>query len=84
MSLLCSSRGLLVHGSDRNPLLSRPFDPQTEAEIREQKLDALQDRVLELKDRARLQQTPVQMQVSPPPKGRGKGSLLGNTELTLS
>ncbi|CAL8318022.1 unnamed protein product, partial [Boreogadus saida] len=36
---------------------------QTEAEIREQRLDALQDRVLELKDRARLQQTPVQMQV---------------------
>ncbi|KAG7275373.1 hypothetical protein CRUP_007929, partial [Coryphaenoides rupestris] len=36
---------------------------QTEAEVREQMLDALQERVAELKDRAKLQQTPIQMQV---------------------
>ncbi|XP_067337447.1 nesprin-1 isoform X16 [Channa argus] len=36
---------------------------QGEVEKREQKLDALQDRVTELKQRAKLQETPLQMQV---------------------
>ncbi|XP_039981906.1 nesprin-1-like [Xiphias gladius] len=36
---------------------------QAEADRREQKLDALQERVTELKERAKLQETPLQMQV---------------------
>ncbi|XP_040920912.1 nesprin-1-like [Toxotes jaculatrix] len=36
---------------------------QAEVEKREQKLDALQERVTELKERAKLQETPLQMQV---------------------
>lgn len=37
---------------------------QAEMEKREQSLDVLQDRVVKLKDCARLQKTPLQMQVS--------------------
>lgn len=33
-------------------------------EKREQSLDALQERVTELKERAKLQETPIQMQVN--------------------
>ncbi|XP_074471039.1 nesprin-1-like isoform X4 [Sebastes fasciatus] len=36
---------------------------QTEVEKKEQRLDALQERVMELKERAKLQETPLQMQV---------------------
>ena len=39
------------------------FDLQAEVEKREQRLDALQERVTELKERAKLQETPLQMQV---------------------
>lgn len=37
---------------------------QAEVEKREEKLDSLQERVTELKERAKLQETPLQMQVS--------------------
>lgn len=37
---------------------------QAEVEKREQRLDALQERVTELKERAKLQETPLQMQVN--------------------
>lgn len=40
-----------------------PFDQKAEVEKREQTLDALQERVTELKERAKLQETPLQMQV---------------------
>lgn len=38
--------------------------PQTEIEKREQRLDVLQERVAELKERTKLQETPIQMQVN--------------------
>ena len=37
---------------------------QAEVEKREQRLDGLQERVTELKERAKLQETPLQMQVN--------------------
>lgn len=37
--------------------------PQAELEKREQSLEALQERVTELKERAKVQETPLQMQV---------------------
>lgn len=37
--------------------------PQAELEKREQSLEALQERVMELKERAKVQETPLQMQV---------------------
>lgn len=40
------------------------FVLQAEVEKREQKLDSLQERVTELKERAKLQETPLQMQVN--------------------
>ncbi len=44
--------------------MSCAFDLQAEVEKREQRLDALQERVTELKERAKLQETPLQMQVN--------------------
>ena len=38
--------------------------PQTEVEKREQRLDVLQERVAELKEKTKLQETPIQMQVN--------------------
>ena len=43
---------------------------KAEVEAREQELDALQERVAQLKDRAKLQDTPVQLQVPDPPMSR--------------
>lgn len=40
------------------------LDLQAEIEKREQRLDVLQERVTELEERAKLQETPLQMQVN--------------------
>lgn len=40
------------------------FDLKAELEKREQRFDVVQERVAELKERAKLQETPIQMQVN--------------------
>lgn len=64
----------MLDGHDREEVLgevivglitfSPHFEQKADMEKREQKLDVLQDRVAELKERAKLQETPIQMQVN--------------------